>query len=101
MGFNTALIVLNDHLNDLERDTQTGEKLSRLIQGKGYSDHVYMSGVDCLPSVHADGTQIVAIGQNSINLLTVSFARSNDEKALLKDFADHLGYRLVKKGKKS
>lgn len=100
MGFNTAVIVLNDHIHDLEKDQQTGVKLGQLIRGKGYHD-TYMSGVDCLPSVHADGTQIIAVGQNQIRLLTTAFAGVQHDVELLKELADNLGYRIVKKVKKN
>lgn len=99
MGFNTAVLVLNDHIHDLEKDKQTGEKIGRLIRTKSYDD-AYMSGVDCLPSVHADGTQIVAVGQNQIRLLTTAYVGVQHDVELLNELADSLGYRIVKKAKK-
>lgn len=68
MGFNTAVIIHNDHLHDLSIDSKFGEKLENAIRETTYrpNERHYYRGFDVLPSVHADYDQYVVIGQNSI-----------------------------------
>jgi hypothetical protein len=98
MGLNTAAIILNDHLHELQNAPDAGAQIARAIQlghrGKGWTN----VGVTVLPSVHADAVQVVAIGGNAIRNLGYGHWRDDDEK-LLRKLADDMGFRLVRKAK--
>lgn len=95
MGFNTAVVILNDHLHQLEKDPKFGERLGEAIRMAG-REKLYTSGFDVLPTQHADTMQIVAIGGNTIRRLGFSSYYADNEQ-ILKDLASDLGFRVVKK----
>jgi hypothetical protein len=115
MGMNTAFMVLNDRVHDIARDKNVGKLISDMV-AESYSsfpDHVRCgipimvgdqmvgihsgTGISCLSSVHADYTQVVAVGGNTMRRIgTGGGFRSTDEE-LLRTLASDLGYRLVKK----
>lgn len=95
MGFNTVAFFLNDQCDQVERDPQTLPRLMRAMSsGSGNDDQQYMT---VLPSVHADGTQIVLAGGNRITPLGIMFGRDHSEEALIRELARRLGYSLRKK----
>lgn len=98
MGLNTAAVILNDCLHDLEQGG-AGREIVRAIHAGSHHDGWTPVGVTVLPSVHADTMQIVAIGGNSIRTLGYGRCRDTDED-LLRKLADHMGFRLVRKAKR-
>lgn len=112
MGYNTPVLILNDAMHMLETDPKVGRKMYEAIGesygGKGVSFGIgnYCNGGYALPSMHADDVQVVAIGGNCMKRLGVVYGGwhlmggDNTEK-LMRQLADSLGYRLVKKAVKS
>jgi GAF domain-containing protein len=108
MGYNTAMIVLNDGMDTLKSDPDVGEKLYRGILAAGHrqtrngaDSHTVSLGNHCnpvaiLPSQHADTLQIVAIGANSIRPLAYCHWQDDDEQVLRK-LAEHLGFTVRRK----
>lgn len=94
MGFNTAMMVLNDHLHEIEKDKDFGAKVSEAIRYAGRGK-LYTSGFSVLPTQHADTMQIVAIGGNTLRNIGYGSWSNNDEE-LLKSIARDMGYRLTK-----
>lgn len=99
MGFNTAMIVRNDFLNDVERDANFGERVADAIRYAGYPNPPYHGQTfDVLPPQHADYNQIVKIGGNSISRFgAYAGVWDSSDVEVLKNLADSMGYRLVKK----
>ena len=104
MGFNTAVVVLNDALDSIRSDAEIGERIDRAImlvrrEGGDVSAHgknaVHVNAIRVLPPQHADYVQIVAVGGNTIRNLGWSMKWEPED--LLRDLADHLGYSLRKK----
>lgn len=93
MGMNTAVMILNDHLHEIAKDTRFGEKLASAIALANRNPYTY--GFNILPPVHADGMQIVAIGGNQIHRIGLGNYRDSDVD-LLRKLAHDLGYRIVK-----
>lgn len=94
MGFNTAMIVRNDFLNEIQKDANFGAKVYAAIVGRDF----HSGSFEVLPSCHADYMQVVLVGGNSIRRFeayTGTYA-STDEQ-VLRNLADAIGYRLVKK----
>jgi hypothetical protein len=108
MGFNTTVIVLNDALDQIEKDPNFGKNLSRAIMSlpiKGGSVDVH-AGNHCnaaavIESHHADYSALVLVGGNYGSVVGKSFGWSHHEKeaqlCMLKNILDDLGYRIVKK----
>lgn len=95
MGFNTVAFFLNDQSDQIESDPQTIPRLRRaMASGNGNDDRQYMT---VLPSVHADGDQVVMAGGNRVTPVAVLYGCDHTEEALLKALADRLGYSLRKK----
>lgn len=95
MGFNTAVIIHNDHLDRIEDDPNFGRVLRQAIVETAGRPHEkrYYRGFDLLPSRHADFTQFVIIGQNSIRSI---FDLTEDEAiAELKLAAAQLGLKIA------
>jgi len=69
MGFNTAIVILNDELNEIENDTRFGLKVAEAIRqmaGTAYGKTVrighYSSHV--VSSAHADLHQVIEVHRN-------------------------------------
>jgi hypothetical protein len=103
MGFNTACIVLNDFLHEIEKDPQFGRKVADAVRANGNERHMrhYTPGFSVLQSQHADYVQVVAISGNTIRWLgSGGNYRSTDEE-VLRRLADGMGFDIVpKKGRK-
>lgn len=95
MSDETAVVILNDHLHDIEKDPEFGSKVAQAIRYAGRDGHLYTSGFSVLPTQHADTMQIVGIGGNTIRKLGYgSWAADNEQ--LLRDLARDLGFRIVR-----
>lgn len=110
MGFRTTVILYNDRASEWENDALLGKKIAQcmhftsMTQGFGNSPDLrasFGSGsvVEC---VHAD-TQTLAV-LDSYNFHPVAYSNWQREQTtdatalkLLKQAADQLGYRLIKK----
>lgn len=103
MGFNSAVLILNDQMHDLERAPDGGKAVTDAIHSaSNYRDAMPgygRYGVRALPTQHADTAQLVRISANSIKHLGFGHWRMSDIE-LLKEAADKLGYRLVRKSTK-
>jgi len=104
MGFNTSVLILNDHLHNIELDPEFGKNLAHAISScTGVEPISVPSGssgnaAKVIGTHHADISSLVAIGGNmGIEILRTGF---KDELGLLKDLADKLGYKVIKKNKK-
>lgn len=99
MGMNTAMIIRNDFLHEIEEDAEFGKKVSSAIRYAGYPNPPYHGqAFDVLPSQHADYAQVVVISGNTIRHLGgyTGTSKSTDEK-ILRNLADSMGYSLRKK----
>lgn len=109
MGCNTLLLVLNDHIQEIEIDASLGHKISSAI-----SKSTVMNGrpvdIQCGRSIngmsvitcnHMDITTIVAVGGNNASVLHrvgfIDHHTDEDQLKLLKSWADAQGYCLHKK----
>lgn len=110
MGYQTSVMLLNDHIDGLKTDTGFGERLYHSIleatlpqyrdKGKSLSLGNCGNGAMVLPSQHADNVQIVAVGGNymkNIGTLWGRWPQMQEPEKLLKELADQMGYRLVRK----
>jgi hypothetical protein len=108
MGFNTTVVVMNDSLDFIRRDTDFGKKLADAIQSAAVKCPVGISALGAsnaatvIETHHADGIALCAIGGNYGSRLTtlwyVGDITSDECKLkILKQFADDLGYRIVRK----
>ena len=106
MGYNTAVLFLNDGLSCLAKDPDAGKKIYDAITetslGRpvsfGLGNHCNMGYA--LPSRHADEIQLIAVGGNSMVCLERMYYGLSDmtnPDAVLKRWADERGFRLVKK----
>ena len=96
MGFNTAVVILNDCLHEIEEDPEFGRKVSDEVRTT-YSRHGRYGGhnsFSVLPSQHADWDQMVVIGQNRIRRF--EDIEPDERDALLKRLGRDAGYRLSK-----
>lgn len=112
MGYNTAILMLNDGQHDLENEVEVGKKISQamsLSQRPEYREkgvNVGLCGfanpMTVMSAEHADDVQVLAVGGNSIIRLGTLYGDWSymlDKEALLKRLADQMGYRVVKKPK--
>ncbi|AEJ93183.1 hypothetical protein FDG57_gp043 [Mycobacterium phage Mutaforma13] len=103
MGFNTNITICNDNLRDYEKNP---ERFFRLLKEGIYDGHVEpvtgLWGITVHTPEHADATQLIAAGQNfSTRVYTGWYTGSHHTEegqvALLRQWADSLGYRISKK----
>ena len=97
MGLNTAIVVLNDMLHDIEKDAGFGKKVADEVR-EAYSRRPgyrgWQNSFAVLPSQHADYDQLVVIGGNMIRRF--EDIKADERDALLKRLARDAGYRLSK-----
>ena len=108
MGYNTALMVCNDGLSQLERDADAGKKIARGVLAAGQATVNYIAignhanPVSILPSQHADVDQLVIVGGNTIRHVhsfyrLIGCSSRPLEEDVLSALAEELGYTLRKK----
>lgn len=103
MGFRTIVALSNDQCTAWERDPDLGRKIMALgARGEdkdGSADSIGLSLVECTHGDHQ--TLIIADGYNAKPVAFSTWHRGqtkeNRDLALLRDLADRLGYRVVKK----
>lgn len=110
MGFNTTVVVLNDALHLIEKDQNFGKNLvaaiGKLQAGRPYPDvsigH-HCNAATVIETHHADCDAIIAVGGNCGHVLgyAVGVVSNGDsgKVEILKQLAEQLGYRLVRKSK--
>jgi hypothetical protein len=112
MGFNTSVLIFNDALETIKNDPLFGKRLVESINslhcGKTVDVHAVTADYKCSCSAgsviethHADGTSVVAFGQNCGQVVThVYHGEGELPLKILKQLADDLGYTISKKRKK-
>ena len=103
MGFRTVVVLSNDQAHEWKNDPELGKKIFYAAQPGGWSAALqYGKIIEC---VHAD-TQTLAV-LDGYGGKPVAYTHWNREQtdeirnlALLKELADKLGYRVVKKNVK-
>jgi len=98
MGFNTACIIRNDFLHEIEGDAEFGKKVAQAVRANGDERMAsyHGQGFDVLQSQHADYTQVVAIGGNLIRFLGSGGNYRASDEAVLRYLAEGMGFRLVR-----
>lgn len=112
MGYNTTVLVMNDALTQIEEDPEFGKNLAKAIYSI-YDDRAsrdipagnHCNAATVIESHHADGTAIVAVGQNYGTKIDECFYVGRHDLPegqlkILKQLASYMGYRLVKKAEK-
>lgn len=109
MGFNSTLVVLNDALHIIEKDTEFGKKVKDAILEKySYRDRrLYISSgnhanvAEVIEVHHADMKHIIAVGGNTgWDFGPKGFYRASEEE-LCRAWANDLGFVLHKKSQKA
>ncbi len=74
MGYNTIVVVYNDHLGSIEKDPEFGKKLASAILDGGVGSHepilVRSGGAVVVETHHADHETYVAVGGNTGRVVT-------------------------------
>ena len=98
MGYNTALMILNDRLHEIKDDPDFGKKIydAVVMSRVDKNRQPYLPQVTILPSEHADVAQVVLITANSMQTLGFGYWKDSKED-LLRKLACEAGFRLVKK----
>lgn len=113
MGLNSTVVVHNDSLHVIREDPDFGKNLAEAImhlqvtRGKIVSvpSKNHVNAAEAIESHHADIIQLIAVGTNTAWVLPGStmwgpgFEAEKMKEEVLRDFADNMGYRLVKKYK--
>ncbi|AGS80936.1 hypothetical protein [Caulobacter phage Cr30] len=104
MGFNTPILILNDHLNNIENDELFGSRISAAIYSATQLKHRdaipgWLPGGKALESCHADTTRLIVVGQNDIKDVAFLWGVSSNSspEEILKSLARELGYSVRKK----
>lgn len=100
MGFNTAVMVLNDQMDQIENDPQFSKKLCNAIREKyGKPDNdLYCGSFSVLASQHADWDQLVIVGGNTIR--TFKELTKEEAKRALRNAAWEAGLKVsIRDGK--
>ena len=108
MGYNTSVIVLNDALNQIERDPDFGRKLSMAVlalnlepgRHQDVSAGNHCNAASVIETHHADSTTLVSFGGNMGHqqLTTCGWLhhQAEQQERMCREWAGKLGFRLVK-----
>ncbi|KWU19158.1 hypothetical protein [Burkholderia cenocepacia] len=108
MGYNATVVIRNDALKQIASDPKFGEKLAEAVTEAAATVHGtlevaagnHANAAQVVECHHADTTVVVAVGGNLGAVMTSNFGyRLNDPElqlALVRRWADKLGYRLEK-----
>lgn len=100
MGYNTAMMFLNDNLHTMRDDPEAGRKIydNIITARRGGGNQSYCMYGDAVESQHADSLQVVVVGGNRIRAVTsLYYLDMDDDEKILRGLAEHLGYSLRKK----
>lgn len=103
MGFNTACIIRNDFLHEIENDPEFGKSVAEAVRANGNERYMrrHHQGFSVLQSQHADYVQVVAISGNMIRWLGSGGGYRATDEEILRRLADGMGFEIVpKKGRK-
>lgn len=104
MGFNTAILLLNDATDQLSKDPKLGENMQSAIL-QAYREPIsfpignHANAGLVIPSRHADEIQVVLFGRNTAERIGTTYG-AMDAETVLRQLADQHGYVLRKKGTK-
>lgn len=83
MGYNSVLVVLNDRLDEIERDPDFGKKVAQAIREMSYLENhtTYITGQTKVISMqHADTMVVIAAGNDTGQILGYGhYSQSKDE----------------------
>lgn len=81
MGFNSVLMIMNDHLWDIEKDENFGKSVAQAIRAyevpREYQP--YLRGARVLSVHHADNLAIIAAGGNTGRIIGWNHYRASDD----------------------
>jgi hypothetical protein len=98
MGFRTVVVVSNDRLDDVADPVLKDAILGWWSAGACGANRYMVGPYRVVEQVHCDHASLLAVNHLDAKLLGSSYwDNPNLELALLKDAAESLGYRLVKK----
>lgn len=103
MGFNTAILMLNDALGDLRDDPDVGVKLydavTRTTRGQPVVVHLGCHGnaATVIPSQHASLNQVIVVGGNTIQRLATTSDDVDSPEKLMRFLAQSLGYTVSRR----
>jgi hypothetical protein len=104
MGWNTTMLILNDHLSSIENDSDFGKRVASGVRQMGGSPTtpIEIRGGLLIESHHADHCVPILVGGNYGWLVEKCFVRwssSDPEKQLLEALAKKHGFDLTPKKK--
>jgi len=116
MGWNTTVLFLNDGVDGLTDDPEFPERLRQAITavGLGIRDNSrgqidvairnHLNACAVIEKHHADQTALIAVGGNCATVVHRTFGSTHHtpeaQERLLRDWAEALGFRLVRKSTK-
>jgi len=109
MGYNSTVIIMNDCLNEIRKDQRFGEKVSDAIlklnttlnKGIDISSGYCCNAATVVDCHHADNTSLIAVGGNCASVIPYVGGSAHhtieSQERILREWADRMGFRLVKK----
>jgi len=111
MGWQTTITILNDAIHELKNDPEFGRRLELAILKASAIRHGerndirignHLNGCMVIESHHADQTALIAAGGNHATKVFQTFGdvahhTEYGQEQLLRDWANKMGFRLVRK----
>lgn len=105
MGYNTTIMLINDALDQIETDPMFAKNLVRGCQQVIRGEPITISAGNhgnaamVIETHHADGTSLVAVGQNYGQSLGLFYPYGDQsfEVKMLRQLAEKYGYYITKK----
>lgn len=98
MGYNSTILIVNDRLDEIERDPDFGKKISDAIRHFSRSDPnrmPYVTGqTQVIDVAHADNLQIIAVGGNTGRVIRYGHYRDSDD-AIIKALDQRIVNRVA------
>jgi len=108
MGYNSTVIIMNDCLSEIRKDQRFGEKISdAILELNTFDKEVDISSGCCCNAAtvvdchHADSTSLIAVGGNCASVVQYVGGSAHhtieSQERILREWADRMGFKLVKK----
>lgn len=100
MGYKTVIIVNNDTIHHAKNDPNFGQRVYDAVVLVNSGRSKYDPTIEAVHQSHTDNGELIMFDGLCAKLMASTQIQKDTDVVLLKEMADSLGYRIVRKSEK-